>query len=199
MEPTKAEMEMGIYSLAVLSWWFDLLRHPNTLDRLYSIPHELQCARGIKRSNNRIVAQTFCPTVDWPLSWCRQEGVEGGSGPDQDQEQQAEEVEGGQGGEGRGRQGGAEEQGEHWQDGKVRSHLFRSLSWITVLHSTFFTALVRSSKSGKKKKRTKFSGEEFFTFSLDGLIPAYGDPSQVGKIFSTFLILFSHFFKSFQM
>ena len=53
--------------------------------------------------------------------------MEGGSGPDQDQEQQAEEVEGGQGGEGRGRQGGAEEQGEHWQDGKVRSHLFRSL------------------------------------------------------------------------
>merc|ERR1719237_1169197 len=36
----------------------------------------------------------------------------------------------------------------------------------------------RSSKSGKKKKRSKFSGEEFFTFSLDGLIPAYGDPSQ---------------------
>merc|ERR1719341_1584808 len=36
----------------------------------------------------------------------------------------------------------------------------------------------RSSKSGKKKKRNKFSGEEFFTFSLDGLIPAYGDPSQ---------------------
>jgi len=36
----------------------------------------------------------------------------------------------------------------------------------------------KSSKSGKKKKRTKFSGEEFFTFSLDGLIPAYGDPSQ---------------------
>ena len=53
--------------------------------------------------------------------------MEGGSGPDQDQEQQAEEVEGGQGGEGRGRQGGAEEQGEHWQDGKVRSHFFRSL------------------------------------------------------------------------
>ena len=57
--------------------------------------------------------------------------MEGGSGPDQDQEQQAEEVEGGQGGEGRGRQGGAEEQGEHWQDGKVRSHLFRSLKLMT--------------------------------------------------------------------
>merc|ERR1712201_63961 len=40
------------------------------------------------------------------------------------------------------------------------------------------------SKSGKSKKggnrpgRNKFSGEEYFTFSLDGLIPAYGDPSQ---------------------
>ena len=28
-------------------------------------------------------------------------------------------------------------------------------------------------------RRSKFSGEEYFTFSLDGLIPAYGDPSQV--------------------
>ena len=27
-------------------------------------------------------------------------------------------------------------------------------------------------------RRSKFSGEEYFTFSLDGLIPAYGDPSQ---------------------
>ena len=27
--------------------------------------------------------------------------------------------------------------------------------------------------------RRKFNGEEYFTFSLDGLIPAYGDPSQV--------------------
>ena len=93
------------------------------------MPHELQCARGIKRSNYQIAAQIFCPTVDWPLPWCRQEGVEGGSGPDQDQEQQAEEVEGGQGGEGRGRQGGAEEQGEHWQDGKVRS---RSDRWVEL-------------------------------------------------------------------
>ena len=28
-------------------------------------------------------------------------------------------------------------------------------------------------------RRSKFNGEEYFTFSLDGLIPAYGDPSQV--------------------
>ena len=28
-------------------------------------------------------------------------------------------------------------------------------------------------------RRGKFSGEDYFTFSLDGLIPAYGDPSQV--------------------
>ena len=28
-------------------------------------------------------------------------------------------------------------------------------------------------------RRGKFAGEEYFTFSLDGLIPAYGDPSQV--------------------
>ena len=27
-------------------------------------------------------------------------------------------------------------------------------------------------------QRRKFNGEEYFTFSLDGLIPAYGDPSQ---------------------
>jgi len=27
-------------------------------------------------------------------------------------------------------------------------------------------------------RRSKFNGEEYFTFSLDGLIPAYGDPSQ---------------------
>ena len=27
-------------------------------------------------------------------------------------------------------------------------------------------------------RRGKFNGEEYFTFSLDGLIPAYGDPSQ---------------------
>eukprot|EP00092_Neocalanus_flemingeri_P019191 GFUD01020790.1.p1 GENE.GFUD01020790.1~~GFUD01020790.1.p1 ORF type:complete len:1187 (+),score=395.91 GFUD01020790.1:609-4169(+) len=33
-------------------------------------------------------------------------------------------------------------------------------------------------KGGSKSRRSKFSGEEYFTFSLDGLIPAYGDPSQ---------------------
>jgi len=33
-------------------------------------------------------------------------------------------------------------------------------------------------KKGGKPRRSKFSGEEYFTFSLDGLIPAYGDPSQ---------------------
>jgi len=33
-------------------------------------------------------------------------------------------------------------------------------------------------KSGNKPRRSKFTGEEYFTFSLDGLIPAYGDPSQ---------------------
>ena len=41
----------------------------------------------------------------------------------------------------------------------------------------------RSSKNVKGKsggnRRNKFTGEEYFTFSLDGLIPAYGDPSQV--------------------
>ena len=46
----------------------------------------------------------------------------------------------------------------------------------------------RSSKSGKKKKRSKFSGEEFFTFSLDGLIPAYGDPSQVRNLPTSLII-----------
>ena len=37
----------------------------------------------------------------------------------------------------------------------------------------------RSSKRSGRPRRNKFSGEEYFTFSLDGLIPAYGDPSQV--------------------
>ena len=36
----------------------------------------------------------------------------------------------------------------------------------------------KSSRSGGARK-SKFNGEEYFTFSLDGLIPAYGDPSQV--------------------
>ena len=36
----------------------------------------------------------------------------------------------------------------------------------------------KSSRSGGQRK-SKFNGEEYFTFSLDGLIPAYGDPSQV--------------------
>jgi len=36
----------------------------------------------------------------------------------------------------------------------------------------------RSSKRSGRPRRNKFSGEEYFTFSLDGLIPAYGDPSQ---------------------
>ena len=36
-----------------------------------------------------------------------------------------------------------------------------------------------SKKGGSRPRRNKFSGEEYFTFSLDGLIPAYGDPSQV--------------------
>jgi len=35
-----------------------------------------------------------------------------------------------------------------------------------------------SKKGGSRPRRNKFSGEEYFTFSLDGLIPAYGDPSQ---------------------
>merc|ERR1711892_812311 len=35
-----------------------------------------------------------------------------------------------------------------------------------------------SKKGGGRPRRNKFSGEEYFTFSLDGLIPAYGDPSQ---------------------
>merc|ERR1719233_2516091 len=36
----------------------------------------------------------------------------------------------------------------------------------------------KSKKGGCRPRRNKFSGEEYFTFSLDGLIPAYGDPSQ---------------------
>jgi len=36
----------------------------------------------------------------------------------------------------------------------------------------------KSKKGGSRPRRNKFSGEEYFTFSLDGLIPAYGDPSQ---------------------
>merc|ERR1719187_1608908 len=36
----------------------------------------------------------------------------------------------------------------------------------------------KSKKGGSRPRRNKFSGEEHFTFSLDGLIPAYGDPSQ---------------------
>ena len=36
----------------------------------------------------------------------------------------------------------------------------------------------KGSRSGGARK-SKFNGEEYFTFSLDGLIPAYGDPSQV--------------------
>jgi len=36
----------------------------------------------------------------------------------------------------------------------------------------------KSKKGGNRPRRNKFSGEEYFTFSLDGLIPAYGDPSQ---------------------
>ena len=39
-----------------------------------------------------------------------------------------------------------------------------------------------SKKGGSRPRRNKFSGEEYFTFSLDGLIPAYGDPSQVGSL-----------------
>ena len=54
---------------------------------------------------------------------------------------------------------------------------WRHIHIFSIIHIRFFKS--RSSKSGKKKKRSKFSGEEFFTFSLDGLIPAYGDPSQV--------------------
>ena len=36
-------------------------------------------------------------------------------------------------------------------------------------------------RNGKPKAR-RISGEDFYTFSLDGLIPSYGDPSQVGII-----------------
>ena len=38
--------------------------------------------------------------------------------------------------------------------------------------------VTKNSRPGGSKK-SKFNGEEYFTFSLDGLIPAYGDPSQV--------------------
>merc|ERR1719394_215527 len=40
------------------------------------------------------------------------------------------------------------------------------------------TANTRNLKSRSGGSRRKFNGEEYFTFSLDGLIPAYGDPSQ---------------------
>lgn len=40
----------------------------------------------------------------------------------------------------------------------------------------------KSSRSGGPRK-SKFNGEEYFTFSLDGLIPAYGDPSQVSECY----------------
>lgn len=42
-------------------------------------------------------------------------------------------------------------------------------------------------------RRSKFNGEEYFTFSLDGLIPAYGDPSQV-RIFYIKIFLFLFIF-----
>ena len=38
-------------------------------------------------------------------------------------------------------------------------------------------------KKPVKSKPRRISGDEFFTFSLDGLLPAYGDPSQVGVIY----------------
>ena len=38
--------------------------------------------------------------------------------------------------------------------------------------------LNKNKRGGGIIKRSKFCGEEYFTFSLDGLIPAYGDPSQ---------------------
>ena len=44
----------------------------------------------------------------------------------------------------------------------------------------------KKSKNVKGKtggtRRSKFTGDDYFTFSLDGLIPAYGDPSQVMEI-----------------
>jgi len=36
----------------------------------------------------------------------------------------------------------------------------------------------RNLRPGTGGQRRRFNGEEYFTFSLDGLIPAYGDPSQ---------------------
>ena len=41
------------------------------------------------------------------------------------------------------------------------------------------TGGTRSLRPGAGGQRRRFNGEEYFTFSLDGLIPAYGDPSQV--------------------
>ena len=68
---------------------------------------------------------------------CRKERVEGGSGPDQDEEQQAQEAEGEQGGEGGG-QGGPEEQGELGQDCKVLMSWTDSLkfvnNWLKVVN-----------------------------------------------------------------
>lgn len=41
------------------------------------------------------------------------------------------------------------------------------------------TGGTRNLRPGTGGQRRRFNGEEYFTFSLDGLIPAYGDPSQV--------------------
>ena len=37
----------------------------------------------------------------------------------------------------------------------------------------------RQTKSNKSTRSKRISSEDFYTFSLDGLLPAYGDPSQV--------------------
>ena len=59
-------------------------------------------------------------------------------------------------------------------------------------------------KKPVKSKPRRISGDEFFTFSLDGLLPPYGDPSQVGssklplqKIFLFYSILLHPFILSF--
>ena len=69
-----------------------------------------------------------------------------------------------------------------------------------TLETGYKSSSGKSSRSSKSGSRKKFTGEEHFTFSLDGLIPAYGDPSQVSKkIFNIFFTQTRSVFFSFSM
>lgn len=47
--------------------------------------------------------------------------------------------------------------------------------------STTTTERRNAKPRNSKPKARRISGEDFYTFSLDGLIPSYGDPSQVNS------------------